>query len=348
MSANYNSSRQSHWTDKSIVDAPPERYESPSHDMAASRRMAVDKNTAMIDKPSASNTVSDSTVDLGSFEDDELWAQVDDADFDTLAKPQPLPNAEIIEVGSQPSDVAGPSSSQPAKPSIQTTQRYSERDIDQRGTPYYAEAIRALKMTFKLDNFRPNQLEAINATCAGEDVFILMPTGGGKSLCYQVNGLWKSTTLFLTRLQVPAVCKAGKTKGVTVVVSPLIALMRDQVEALRRISVDVAVFNSEQSAEESRATWSRLMGNGPKPSLLYVSPEKLEKNEFQKIMRRLYDNGELARFAIDEAHCISTWGRDFRDSVGNQCAVGLIHQSHYSIKIWVHSGVIIPEYPSWP
>jgi hypothetical protein len=165
-------------------------------------------------------------------------------------------------------------------------------------SPYYSEIMRHLRNVFGLTDFRPNQLEAITETLAGRDVFVLMPTGGGKSLCYQL----------------PAVCDTGKTKGVTVVVSPLLALMKDQVHALVEKNVNVFLWNSEASWDEAM----HRLRSGPKPRLMYITPEKLkESNAAQNILAELYRKKDLARFVIDEAHCISTWGQDFRDAVGS-------------------------------
>jgi len=152
-----------------------------------------------------------------------------------------------------------------------------------------------------LTSFRPNQLAAIIATLEGKDVFVLMPTGGGKSLCYQL----------------PAVCESGKTKGVTVVISPLKSLMEDQVESLQRKNIDVVFFSSDQSLEESDEARRRLVQSGKKPSMLYLTPEKLQHSDVMKrALEGLSRRDELARFVIDEAHCISSWGRHFRDSYG--------------------------------
>ncbi|KAJ7070337.1 P-loop containing nucleoside triphosphate hydrolase protein [Mycena belliarum] len=164
--------------------------------------------------------------------------------------------------------------------------------------PYAQEIKQNLKGIFALDKFRPNQFEAIDATMAGRDVFVLMPTGGGKSLCYQL----------------PAVCRSGKTKGVTVVVSPLLALMHDQVNGLRAKNVDAVLLTSNTRDEEAQEIRSRLYSNS-KPTLLYVTPERLKvSTNLKNMLSHLYRGQELARFVIDEAHCISTWGQDFREA----------------------------------
>lgn len=156
-----------------------------------------------------------------------------------------------------------------------------------------------MKERFHLRGFRPNQLEAINATLAGNDVFVLMPTGGGKSLCYQL----------------PAIVTSGKTAGVTIVISPLLSLMEDQVEHLKKLHIQAVLINSESSPEERRHVMDGLRDSQPEKfiQLLYITPEMISKSQaIVSIFRDLYRRKKLARIVIDEAHCVSQWGHDFR------------------------------------
>ncbi|MBI1775750.1 MAG: DNA helicase RecQ [Proteobacteria bacterium] len=150
-----------------------------------------------------------------------------------------------------------------------------------------SESVRqALATVFGFDAFRPGQQEVVEAVLAGEDVLAVMPTGSGKSLCYQL----------------PAIVRGG----LTVVVSPLIALMRDQVRQLQSYGVAAASLNSANDAPENRRVHDRLRDRSLR--LLYVAPERLARADTLTMLR---DAG-VSLLAIDEAHCVSQWGHDFR------------------------------------
>ena len=157
----------------------------------------------------------------------------------------------------------------------------------------------ALKDCFHLRGFRPNQLEAVNATLAGKDAFVLMPTGGGKSLCYQL----------------PSIVNSGKTQGVTVVISPLLSLMQDQVDHLQKLKIQALLVNGEVTAEHRRLVMGCLKDPQPQRfcQLLYITPEMINKSQAMiSSLQDIYRRKKLARIVIDEAHCVSQWGHDFR------------------------------------
>jgi len=167
-----------------------------------------------------------------------------------------------------------------------------------------------LQEVFGYGEFRGPQQAIIEHVVEGGDALVLMPTGGGKSLCYQI----------------PGIAREQRGQGITVVVSPLIALMHDQVGALHEAGVSAAFLNSSLSMDEASQVEKRLLRGDI--TLLYCAPERVTTPRFLAQLDSLFDRGKLSLFAIDEAHCVSQWGHDFRPEYR---ALTVLHERYATV-----------------
>src|SRR3954470_15194145 len=167
-----------------------------------------------------------------------------------------------------------------------------------------------VRRVFGYETFRGAQEEIIDHVIGGGDALVLMPTGGGKSLCYQV----------------PAIARHAGGRGVALVVSPLIALMHDQVGALEEAGVHAAFLNSSLDLDAARTIEREMMGG--RLVLLYAAPERITTPRFLSQLDSLHERGLLSLFAIDEAHCVSQWGHDFRE---DYLGLNVLHERYADV-----------------
>lgn len=168
-----------------------------------------------------------------------------------------------------------------------------DQDWEKGVFPWTDKVQSLMTSTFKLDSFRPLQLSSINATLSSRDSVLIMPTGGGKSLCYQLPSLINN--------------------GLTLVISPLVSLMQDQLLAVQTLQIESSMLNAATPRDEVTRIHRNMSAKGSTLKLLYVTPERIAKSKrFMSSLEKSYKLKQLCLIVIDEVHCASQWGHDFR------------------------------------
>ncbi|KJE91661.1 DEAD/DEAH box helicase [Capsaspora owczarzaki ATCC 30864] len=245
------------------------------------------------------NGASSRGVDVEEFhfdeDDDQDFAMVDLDQSERLAAP---PTSTIMDYRSAARSTStttmGSASSSQIVPLSARAAQDSAAKFNRTDYPWSGDVQKAMRKVFGLNKgFRTHQLEVINCTMSGRHCLVLMPTGGGKSLCYQN----------------PAVI----SKGVTIVVSPLLSLIQDQVEALVQLNIGAVFLSGSQTEAEQSRVYLELSRQDERCKVVYMTPEKISHStRLLSQLDMLYQSKRLARFVIDEAHCVSQWGHDFR------------------------------------